>query len=500
MCRLLFACLAYLFISYSAFAQEQFIVDVPAGDIVGLSEAIETANQRSPAQLTIILTTGDYHFTQKDLLPSIKGSMAIRGPARFVGDPRSPATFLDEGFGPQQLIHVEAGASLRLDNVELVDFSLRKKAGGLIENEGELHVKQVQLSSVHTVRQCLRVGCTPAMPAFRNRSSGQLHLDQVSVVESGVFAVINGYSGGVLANEGSAILTSVQVYQSKHSYGSPLLNWGSLKVHSSSFVTHRYITTSSHSLLDTRSEGHSEFLNSVVSGYSDDVCLAAISIGYNLHASPTCEWDSEGDLTGQPAGLLWRPVQGNWDWDGGQILTHALVPLAASPLIDSANSDWCNMKDLLNLRRIDGNGDGVRDCDRGAVEAPNIGLAEGGVNGLYFNPEADGHYLYILETDFTTLVVWTTFDSDGNQAWVYGTGELVKGRSIIAETYINRNGGYSLDGEFTPSEADYWGRIEIDMTSCTEGLVSFYSDLPGFGNGQFPVERLAYVKQLGCND
>lgn len=129
-----------------------------------------------------------------------------------------------------------------------------------------------------------------------------------------------------------------------------------------------------------------------------------------------------------------------------------------------------------------------------------IGLAEGGINGLYYNPAADGHYLYILETDFTTLVVWTTFDADGNQAWVYGTGELKNGRSIIADTYINKNGGYSMDGEIVASEVEHWGRLEVDLTSCSEGLVAFYSDLPEFGNGQFPIERLANVKQLGCID
>lgn len=133
------------------------------------------------------------------------------------------------------------------------------------------------------------------------------------------------------------------------------------------------------------------------------------------------------------------------------------------------------------------------------VEArPVSGLADGGINGLYYNPEADGHYLYILETDFTTLVVWTTFDADGKQAWVYGTGELENGKSVIADTYINRNGGYSINGEIVESEVEHWGWLEVDMTSCLAGSVAFHSDLPEFGSGQFPIERLAFVKQMGC--
>jgi len=131
---------------------------------------------------------------------------------------------------------------------------------------------------------------------------------------------------------------------------------------------------------------------------------------------------------------------------------------------------------------------------------PISGLSEGGINGLYYDSEADGHYFYVLETDYTTLLMWTTFDKDGNQAWVFGTGELMNGRSIVTDAYINRNEGVSITGEFTASEAEYWGRIELNMTSCLEGSVAFDSDLPGFGSGEFHIERLAYVKQLDCEE
>jgi len=137
---------------------------------------------------------------------------------------------------------------------------------------------------------------------------------------------------------------------------------------------------------------------------------------------------------------------------------------------------------------------------------PTVKLSEGGINGLYYDPDADGHYVYVLETDYTTLVVWTTFDADGNQAWVYGTGELENGSSLIANTYINRNGRVSLDGVIDPAQDEHWGWLRIDMTSCGDGVVSFHSDLPEFGSedlpefgsGQFPIERLAFAKQIGC--
>ena len=141
--------------------------------------------------------------------------------------------------------------------------------------------------------------------------------------------------------------------------------------------------------------------------------------------------------------------------------------------------------------------------DFSVVQAePSDALSEGGINGFYYNSAADGHFVYIMQTDFTTLVVWNTFDSDGNQAWIFGTGDLTQnGRLVVAESYINRSSGYDpITSELADLEVEYWGQIEVNMSSCWEGTVSYESELPEFGTGVFPIRRLAYVKQLGCTD
>jgi hypothetical protein len=463
------------------FAQTMNIVEIDSGDTDALRNAIQEANDGPEDRQTIIKVSGDFAFTAEDSMPHIDAAITIRGPARFRGPGVSDASLSGDQEGPEQLFHINSGASFWLDNLELANFSLNHESNGLIVNEGELVLKQMQLSSVYTERWCIK-WCTPAMAVIVNRPAGQLVVRQVSFVNSGIYGAWAPSNSGVIVNQGHAAITSTQIYSTEHAWRPPLSNDGTLDIYNSSFVFN-----------------DASFSHTVISGFSDSVCRDASSVGYNLHDSPDCAWSSTGDLIGIPAGLIWRPVETRWDWAGQQLLTHALVPMAASPVVDSGNSDWCITYDLLGQERPT-DGDGQKECDRGAVESWWIGLAEGGINGLYFNPEADGHYLYVLETDFTTLVVWTTFDADGNQAWVYGTGELIDGRSVIADTYINRNGGYSIDGEIVESESERWGRLEVDMTSCTAGLVAFYSDLPKFGRGQFPIERLAYVKQLGCVD
>jgi len=42
--------------------------------------------------------------------------------------------------------------------------------------------------------------------------------------------------------------------------------------------------------------------------------------------------------------------------------------------------------------------------------------------------------------------------------------------------------------------------MRVDLTSCTEGTVTYQSDLPEYGSGQFFIDRLAYAKQIGCSD
>lgn len=243
--------------------------------------------------------------------------------------------------------------------------------------------------------------------------------------------------------------------------------------------------------------------NSIVSGFDAEWCAQTQSLGYNFIENAECGFTAEGDRIGESVGLLWRPVEASWNTGGStkEILTHALVPIQASPAIDSVPNHRCGNDNLLgDYRQLDGNGDGIKLCDAGAVELVPITLGEGGINGIYYNPNADGHYVYILDNDYNSVVMWSTFDNDGKQAWIFGIGELVGGRSLITDAYINLDGRVSLDGEIEQAEAHHWGTLEVEMSNCNEGTIAFNSDRPEFGSGQFNITRLAFVKQLGCVD
>lgn len=476
-------------------AQSQTYVKIPAGDVTGLAQAIVAGNALPDGDTALIVVEGEYSFAGPASLPAIEGDIAIRGHA-------GPGIFNGHGGGPERLLTIAASAKLTLANIEFREFSLDHGGTGLIENSGELDVRKVQFSSVSSNQFCRAMGCSQVMPVLTNRSSGFIQMNQISIVDSGGTGV--GGSGSVLfVNEGEMVMVNAQLYLPQKGWNTPFINSGSLTLASSSFKYDRGAAATPLRLLDVRDDGSTIVANSVFAGFSGDWCQQATSHGYNLIDAADCDWSEAGDLVGVSAGLLWRPVEARWSSSfQPEILTHALVPLAASAAVDSAGEAYCPTISLLSDSRTisDGNGDGQVGCDRGAIELTPIGLAEGGINGLWSIPEAGGHYVYILENDYNTLVVWNTFDPDGNPLWVYGIGELQNGRSLIAETYINRDGSVSLSGELAPAQDERWGTLEIDMTSCTEGTVGFYSDLPEFGSGQFSIERLAYVKQLGCTD
>jgi hypothetical protein len=456
-------------------------------DMEELAQAIRDANGRAASDHTTIgIGGGEWVTVPSDTeLPAITSHVTLSGVLHGEDD-----------TGPKRLLKIGKTGVVEL-RVRIIDFVINSdEVSGFIENEGQLQVSG-DFKLVRAYGWCSKFGCFSVdTPVVFNAGSGKLHVEKTVFDEEGFSQFTSSPRTVFLENLGSATLREVQIYLPNRNWQTPITNRGYLLLQNVSMVNQPgQREEQRHPAVATAETASTESVNSVYSGFSGDWCDTATSLGYNISDSPECSWDEDGDLTGTSAGLVWR--------DSYQI-THvlpagreALVPTRISAAVDSANGEWCPARAIE-----DGNGDSIVQCDRGAIELRPLGLAEldGGINGLYYDPEADGHYIQVLQTDYTTLVVWNTFDQEGNHVWVYGTGELVDGSSLVAQTYINVNGGVLANGKFSPSEAVYWGTIELDMTTCADGAVAYSSDYPGFGDGSFSIKRLGFVKQLGCVD
>ena len=472
------------------------VVQLP-GDLTALKNEIAVANDLAETHQTTLVLSGDFRFGPTDKMPEIVSTLTLRGPARLIGGGVQTATASGDENGPRVLFQVGEGGKFRLDNLEVTDFSLNHSADGLIVNHGRLNVQEVQFSRISTGSWCIRVLCTPVMPLLVNKPGGELWMYRASFVESGISGLHwqTVSIPGVLLNEGRGLVAFSQVYIDDGGWNAPIGNSGELEVRNSSFMNRGDGDYPPPLAFQSDDPARLEILNSVVSGFSGTSCSQSTSLGYNLSDASDCNWVAVEDLTATPAGVLWKQVEAGWFWARDQILKYGIVPMAASPAVDSANDEWCSATTELFT-----GWPSAENCDRGAFEYRKTTLGEGGINGLYFNPKADGHYVQVLQTDFVTLVIWNTFDLDGNPVWVYGTGQLVDSRSVIAETYANRGVMVLPDALANDMGAEYWGTLELEMTDCQSGNIAFDSVDPAFGSGQFQIERLAYVKQLGCVD
>ena len=195
------------------------------------------------------------------------------------------------------------------------------------------------------------------------------------------------------------------------------------------------------------------------------------------------------DVITQNAGL------GTFDNHGGLVPTQALT--YSSPARGVGVPLHCEAVDARGYKRS------ATGCDAGAYEyGGGAGaLTANGMNGFYYDPDANGHYVSIqrIHDNGDIAILWNTFDQKGNQAWIYGVGQL-SGQHIHADMSRNVGGVLQVGGPPTGSSVRAWGTVDIDLTSCLFAQFNYQSSVANFGSGQFPLTRLALVSDFGCSN
>jgi len=480
-----------LFFVTPAMASEQV---VSGGDVAALIKAIDAAN--SDRGSSEILVSGVFRFDSDTRLPPIRASVALRG--------TGAATTRFEGIdgGPDQLIRVENEGKLSIEDAKFSGFSLTNPLfepgpfGPWIDNLGELIIERTALESISGTNSGSvghGVGKLRGHVAIQNK--GLLQLNGVAFLDVGV----NDLPGGLLINLGTANLTNVQIaHFHLRLAGSTILNRdGEMRLLNVTMSGgHVFPNQPLVGIRNLGSFGKISMGNSVVTAFSFNCNRRVTSLGHNISSDTTCRLEQKSDISDAAAALIPLGFRRN-----NQLTIPVLEPSASSPAVDSADPALCPGRDVVGVfRGLDGNQDGMGGCDRGAVERYPRLLSQGGANGLFFDPDNDGHFVSVLENDHNTLLTWNTFDRSGASAWVFGIGQLVSGVSLVADAYISRDGVLSEGGPPMGANVVHWGTLELELDDCNSGRFFYTSDDPAFGHGQFPIKRLARVKQLGCRD
>ena len=527
--RKLMVVLVFLLFSTGVQADRDIIVFVDSGDTEGLIEAINTGNASTPPagrSFRILIRPPETGMPEFEFdgpvegtdaaLPNITGTVAIepldpsRGPITFRPEPGS--------LGEFRLATVDGLLNIYNSNIE--NFGIGSGNGGaILANDGSLvqtfHCRfqgnfaggnggalgtsgRAVLGTYNTEFRENR--CSGVGGAISIEETSHMRMDRCLFDDNnaGVFGCdVNVSSNGTDAL-GYALFMSNNVFQSN--CPNVLMENPFGRVFSSS-------DTFSHPENGIDSTAYLKLFGGLfnIAGVEDRLQAAGqpppktqamcndfgtgafASAGYNISADASCGLDQSTDLSGTDPMV-------DADANGYP------MPQPGSPAIDSGATDVmvfeghslamlpCGYRDVAGTARPqDANGDGVFECDRGAMEVPGAGAIVPGHSAVFFNPARNGEGNYVEILDDGRAVVYTfTYNPEGNgPAWFIGVGEHA-GNSIVMDELFRPAGtafGEAFDADeivFTPA-----GSMSMVFPDCT-------ADAPGGNIAYTGNEELGY--------
>jgi len=110
--------------------------------------------------------------------------------------------------------------------------------------------------------------------------------------------------------------------------------------------------------------------------------------------------------------------------------------------------------------------------------------------------DGEGFSLQWMSRDQAVLY-WFSYDSEGNQYWMFGVGEYQNAEIIFPQVYSTQGARFGPD--FDPKDVELidWGSLALKL-ECRTGSVSYTSNIPEFGSGSQALTRLTTLQQPKC--
>jgi len=121
-----------------------------------------------------------------------------------------------------------------------------------------------------------------------------------------------------------------------------------------------------------------------------------------------------------------------------------------------------------------------------------------GETGSWFDPDdsGEGFTLQWLSQN-QALIVWFTFDPNGNQFWMTSIGQRTEDGIFFPEL-LSASGG-RFGAAFDPDQVvlEGWGSLSFDV-ECDGGSAQYTSLRPEFGSGAIDLGRLTLLENISC--
>lgn len=127
-------------------------------------------------------------------------------------------------------------------------------------------------------------------------------------------------------------------------------------------------------------------------------------------------------------------------------------------------------------------------------------LTEAAYSGTWYDPGHSGEgFIVQWMANGALILVWFTYDSDGNQYWMIGNGERDGEELVFPDLHATRGARFGAGFEPDDVERFPWGDIRLRL-ACEQGEAHYDSLLPEFGSGHFQLIPLTRLAGLACAD
>lgn len=148
------------------------------------------------------------------------------------------------------------------------------------------------------------------------------------------------------------------------------------------------------------------------------------------------------------------------------------------------------LTDLVPTTQIAGIG-----CNINNVQLPPLSF----VSGSWFDISHDGEGFTIHALpDGRVIVYWYSFDSQGNQRWFIGVGNVDDDNRIVIND-VTTTSNAQFGNAFNPDDVvrTLWGEVIFEL-ACDTGTVTYDSIDPEFGSGALNLIRLTSIDGVNC--
>ena len=138
-------------------------------------------------------------------------------------------------------------------------------------------------------------------------------------------------------------------------------------------------------------------------------------------------------------------------------------------------------------------------ADLAGIEPDGVAFeVSGGISGYWYDPDQAGQGFQVeVLTGGDAVLTWYTFDEEGNQLWLIGSGRA-DGDTIEVDLLEPSGGAFPPNFDAATVQLNPWGTAILRFASCSVGSVD-YQPLGGeLTPGNMPLVRLTRPGGLDC--